>query len=118
MRKILSLAVFLSVAIGCGATNTYHCDFRTSENPEDRCQERSNNIPGGGRLAQETFKETCEAVLGDGRDGACPRDDVVAGCDITATGSGEDVIDWYYEPETLESVQTACDNDGGTVVDP
>lgn len=105
----------LFVSVGCGGGQTYHCDFRTSEAPEDRCQERRARVAGAGALTSEAFIQTCELAQGDGADGPCPVDDAVAGCDVSIGVGGETVVDWFYPPETRTTVEVACD---GTVVDP
>lgn len=118
MKRIAIVAVGLISMVGCGgAANSYHCDFRMSENQEDRCQERSNDIPGGGQVSAEAFKGTCEAVQGDSGNGLCPRDGAILGCDFGAAGA-ETVMDWYYEPKSREEAERECTADDGTFVEP
>lgn len=117
MARITLVALAILAAVGCGGNNVYHCDFTNSEDPEPRCQERSNDIPGpGAALTAETYQETCEAVQGDGGDGACP-DGAVAGCEYPE-GGAERVIDWYYAPKTLADVEAECEDDDATLVMP
>lgn len=106
----------LFVLTGCGDGATYHCDFQTAEDPEARCQERQARVVGSGAITSEAFIQTCELVQGSGADGPCPSEGIVAGCDITAPGSGETVVDWYYAPETRESVEADCASDGGDLI--
>ena len=117
MERIAGVALGLAWLVGCGGANSYHCDFRMSENPDDRCQERTNSVPGGGRVSAEGFKATCEAAQGDGGNGLCPRDGAVLGCDFGAAGA-ETVADWYYEPMTREAAELECENDDGTFIEP
>lgn len=105
IRTLILLPLF---TLGCGEGSTAHCDFRDSENPEPRCQERQARVVGAGTVTSQAFIQTCELVQGDGGDGPCPLEDVVAGCDITAPASGETVIDWYYAPTTLDDVEALC----------
>ena len=90
--------------IGGGSAS---CDFRQATNSEPRCQERVNTV------SAETFKAACEPSGGKGADGVCPREGIVAGCMIGKQGDGSEVIDWFYAPETEESVRTDCDRDSG-----
>lgn len=97
------LALPLSLAgcdLGGGAVG---CDFREGSlnGPEDRCQERTG-------LQAATFDAACEASGGVPVDGGCPMDGVVAGCLLNGSGANGDVIDWYYAPETVESVTSSC----------
>lgn len=89
---------------GCLGTNTIACDFRATRN---RCQERSGlqatNAPA--------FQGTCEVASGLYLDGPCPRDAIVAGCDMG------DVTDWYYAPATIADATSACAGEG-TLVTP
>lgn len=111
-------SLLLLFGIGCGGGATYHCDFRASEDPEPRCQERTARVAGAGAVTSEAFMRTCELVQGDGGDGPCPVDGIVAGCDITVGVGGETVVDWFYAPTTSEQVTASCDDDGGEVVQP
>ena len=115
---LFALGFGLLTATACGGGDTYHCDFVNSEDPEPRCQERTALVASPGGLTSEAFQATCETARGDGGDGPCPTAGIVAGCDVTSTGSGEQVVDWYYAPETAETIAAACAEDGGVVVDP
>lgn len=115
MLRLSLIAGAIAVAVGCGGTNTYHCDFNNSEDPEPRCQERSNDLPGGGQVTAETYKETCEVAQGDGGDGPCPVAGQVAGCDYGQSGA-ETAVDWYYEPKTLADVEADCEGEGEVIM--
>lgn len=86
------------------------CDFRDggANGPENRCQERTGAQAAG-------FSQMCSTLSGEPVDGGCPMDGVVAGCSDGSVPAGE-VIDWYYAPETLETVTAECED--GTVIEP
>ena len=84
------------------------CDFRTDDN---RCQDRSG-LQAANPIA---FEATCEAAAGSYLSDGCPREGVVAGCDITSPGSSGRVIDWYYAPTTAADVELACEGEGEVV---
>lgn len=89
---------------------TVGCDFRNGSlnGPEDRCQDRDG--------AQATgFDAACEAAGGEVVDGGCPTDGVVAGCELEGGSAAGTVTDWYYGPETVESVTAECDGEGELV---
>jgi hypothetical protein len=91
----------------CGSGDA-HCDFQAKG--QARCQERL------GTVAAFAFKQTCSASLGDSGDGPCPRENIVAGCDIGTQGDGSHVTDWYYSPKTMSDVVSACMSDQGTLL--
>lgn len=102
-------ALTLAHVAGCGFGQTTSCDFRGSG--EDRCQERS------GIQGNPLFGSTCETVGGVEAEGECPdADQIVGGCLVS--GGGDDVIDWYYAPMTVEEIQTLCDENGETYTAP
>ncbi|MES2641273.1 MAG: hypothetical protein V4850_17415 [Myxococcota bacterium] len=108
MRPLLFVLPLLA---GCGAFDSaIGCDFRegSSNDPEPRCQERTGVQATG-------FDVTCEGIGAIPVEGGCPTEGIVAGCDITAAGTTGEVIDWYYAPETLETVTANCT--GGTVIE-
>lgn len=109
MRVVL-LLVPLATLAGCVPDIATGCDFREGSlnGPEDRCQERTGVQASG-------FDAACEASGGVVVDGGCPMDGVVAGC--TTAASGGEITDWYYAPETLESVTEECES-GGDLVEP
>ena len=106
--KSLFIAGLFSVA-GCGSLDA-HCDFRAPPKSSARCQER---LGSAGAFA---FKQTCGAAGGTAGDGACPREEIVAGCDIGTQGDGSHVVDWYYAPKTMQDVMSACMSDSGTLL--
>lgn len=108
MRPLLFALPLLA---GCGALDSATgCDFReAATSPEPRCQERTG-------LQATGFDVTCEGIGGVAVDGGCPTEGIVAGCDITAAGTSGEVIDWYYAPETVETVTADCTG-GGTVIE-
>ena len=112
MRALLLLPLTLS---GCLVAGTIGCDLRVDSavnGPEDRCQERT------GLQGNALFGGFCEVLGGDEVKGGCPTDGIVAGCDISeGAGVTGGVIDWYYEPTTLEEVEADCASDDGVVVD-
>ncbi len=106
--KTLTVLVVLGASVtfsGCGFFGDTGCDFREvdedglNNGPEDRCQER-RGLQGTG------FGATCEGLGAKAVTGGCPREGIVAGCEI-----GADVIDWYYEPMTRAEVEDACRGD-------
>ncbi|MCB9672691.1 MAG: hypothetical protein H6734_24655 [Alphaproteobacteria bacterium] len=115
--RILSLTVVFVSLLACGGSEPYHCDFRTGDSAEPRCQERAARVASPG-VSEAAFQQTCELVQATSGDGACPLDGAVAGCDVTFAAGGETVVDWYYAPETVESVTETCDAAGGTVLLP
>ncbi|MBX3274007.1 MAG: hypothetical protein KF729_27325 [Sandaracinaceae bacterium] len=102
---MLLCVVLLVPLAGCFGSSPIACDFRAARN---RCQERS----GVQAANPAAYQATCEASGGSYRSGGCPPDGMVAGCDL-----GSEVVDWYYAPETLESVTAVCEGEG-TVVRP
>jgi hypothetical protein len=107
MRFVPALFAVASLAtvIACDGV-VVGCDFRgdSVNGPEPRCQERS-------QLGAFGFAESCGVAGGEALEGGCPTEGIVAGCNIGAQGDGSPVIDWYYAPETVESVQIECGND-------
>jgi hypothetical protein len=84
---------------GCQLAPDASCDFRPVE---PRCQEKLHSV------ASETFKGTCAGAMFKASDGRCPTEGRVAGCDLRNQGDGSVVHDWYYPPETAESVAQIC----------
>lgn len=113
----MGLAVGVGLLVACGTGDTSHCDFTASADPEPRCQERTSRVPDQG-VSAAAFGELCSTAQGDPGDGPCPTADQVLGCDITSAGAGETVVDWYYAPETTESAEMKCADDGGDVLQP
>jgi hypothetical protein len=100
------LPAILGLVAGLAGCNS-SCDFRDSG--EARCQERS------GLQGNPLFGTTCSTVGGVQASGGCPDTElIVGGCEVG--GGGGDVIDWYYEPMTVEEVQAECDSNGETFV--
>ncbi|MFN7146828.1 MAG: hypothetical protein ACK4YP_23845 [Myxococcota bacterium] len=107
MRALLALSLLAALpACGVGG-DTIGCDFRQDDDP--RCQDRTG-------LQSNGFDVACEASGGVVIDGGCPTDGSVAGC--TSALPGGDVTDWYYAPETLETVTATCESDGAALVEP
>ena len=100
---LLALSLFPLALTGCFG-GAIACDFREEH---DRCQERTG-IQAANPLA---FEGTCATAGGTYRDDGCPDEGRVAGCEI-----GADVIDWYYAPESVESVTAECEGDGTLVL--
>jgi len=118
MRRMVGMATVLLVATACGGEKSYYCDFRDAPaDAEDRCQERSNSIPGGGEVAKQAFLDTCDLAQGVSGSGGCPLDGATVGCDYGTAGA-ETVIDWYYGENTRASVEQSCLDDNGTLIDP
>jgi hypothetical protein len=98
MRALFATLLCLGA---CQLSPSAFCDLRGSG--EARCQERLNSV------SAETFKGTCgTADGGRAADGACPREDRVGGCDLGKQGDGSTLHDWYYPPETRETVLQHC----------
>ncbi len=109
MRLIL-VATAIAVLSACAGAAS--CDLReaTLSDPEPRCQERT------GTQGTPLFSAFCDPIGGEGINGECPdQDQIVAGCRETIIGG--DVTDWYYPPETEETVQLKCDEDDYTFVE-
>lgn len=82
---LVSLALVLGA--GCGALNsTGSCDFRAKQS---RCQERE-------ALATSlvAFEQLCKTSGGVYSSGACPREGILGGCDLSEVANP--VRDWYY----------------------
>lgn len=106
MRTFLALSLLATLpACGGDFSDIVGCDFRDDD---ARCQDRTD-------LQANGFSEMCEVSGGVVVDEGCPMDGVVAGC--TSALPGGDVTDWFYAPETLETVTAACEGEG-TVVEP
>ena len=105
MVFLLLACVDLDLAVGC--------DFRDGSvnGPEPRCQERTGAQSAG-------FDATCEALGGTAVDGGCPSEGIVAGCDLSVAGTAGEVIDWYYDPKTVEEITTECTDDDATFIEP
>jgi hypothetical protein len=105
MLFLLLACIDLDLATGC--------DFRDGSvnGPEPRCQERTGAQSAG-------FDAMCESLGGTAVDGGCPTDGIVAGCDLSVAGTAGEIFDWYYAPETAETVAVTCDEDGAPVVEP
>ncbi len=103
MNRVVLLSPLLLSLGGCLGDHAIACDFRASQN---RCQERS----GIQAANPPAYEATCEASRGIYIDDACPREDIVAGCDI-----GSDVIDWYYAPATVANATSECEGEGTLV---
>jgi len=86
---------------GCGLLPTASCDFRPIQ---PRCQEKRDTV------SAEVFKGTCAGAMWHASDGECPKDGQVGGCNLGKQGDGSTVIDWYYPPETAQSVAVMCGN--------
>ena len=105
----MGMAVTALLAGASGCQDAVGCDFREIEGglnngAEDRCQERTGFQAAG-------FDVVCDGLGGAAVDGGCDREGIVFGCVI-----GEDVIDWYYEPHTIDDATLECGSD--EVVDP
>ncbi|MEZ4318942.1 MAG: hypothetical protein R3F61_15615 [Myxococcota bacterium] len=116
-----SLALLALTALGIGALaacsggdDPYHCDF-VATGEEDRCQERTLQVPDPAGVTRSGYETLCNTSGGAYGDGPCPEAGRVLGCDITSTGSGEQVVDWYYAPETVASVEETCADEGDVV---
>ena len=111
MRFSLPIFVILAASFvtACG-DSIYGCNFTDMS----RCQERTSKLP----TSEAAFKTFCETGQGAYLTDGCPRDGIVGGCDITATGSGEDVVDWYYAPLTEAEVRMTCETESGTFTAP
>jgi hypothetical protein len=106
MRTLTLLALLAAPALTACGDSIYGCDF--SMTSEARCQERTSSLPTG----EAAFKTLCETGQGTYLADGCPKTGIVGGCDITATGSAEDVIDWYYAPKTEAEVRMTCETEG------
>ena len=104
-KSLLVLGLFALPHCGAGDA---HCDFQ--KKGQARCQERLSTV------AAFAFKQTCSTALGESGDGPCPRENIVAGCDIGTQGDGSHVTDWYYTPKTMADVESACTSDNGTLL--
>jgi len=109
--KLPSLLLIMTLGLAASACgeNIYACDIRPDE---DRCQERTTSLPA----SEQAFKGTCEASQSTFLTDGCPRDGAVGGCDITTTGSGENVVNIYYAPKTASEVEQICMDEGSTFV--
>lgn len=108
--RLVVLALGIGLLSACAAAAG--CDLRnaTISDPEPRCQERT------GAQGTPLFAAFCDPLGGEGVQGGCPdRDQIVGGCMDASLGG--DIIDWYYPPETVESVQATCEADGDEFVD-
>jgi hypothetical protein len=78
---------------GLGGTDS-SCDRRTglSDNPQPFCQEIIETVAGA------EFREDCSNKLkGTARESPCPREHIVAGCQVNVTNDdGSVIIDWFY----------------------
>lgn len=114
MKQIFSMLATISLglaATACG-DSIYACDFRDPMKTEQRCQERTSNLP----VNETAFEGTCETAQGTFLTDGCPRTDVVGGCDITSGPSGENVVNIYYAPMTAADVEQICMTEGSTFV--
>lgn len=112
MRKAVMALGWLTLAgalgAGCFGDDVIACDFRGDD---DRCQDRTG-LQAANPVA---FQATCETAAGRYLSDGCPREGIVAGCDITSPGSTGSVIDWYYAPTTVADVDRECEGDGEVV---
>lgn len=100
--------VGLSLVSACGiGGESASCDFREEMVNGIRCQQRDGIQALG-------FLQACETSGGDPIDGPCPDAGKVQGC---VFDSSADVVDWYYEPMTLEQIERECESDG-ELIDP
>lgn len=104
----LALVAFLTTACGGPAVG---CDFREEDDEwgDARCQERSG-------FSTPAFMQLCEVSGGKVVEGGCPTEGIVAGCNQGMQGDGTAVIDWYYAPETVESVTLICEDERGELI--
>lgn len=103
----LSLALSFIVVSSVGCAEAVGCDFREGGpgDPEPRCQERRGFQANG-------FDAFCSGLGATPVPGGCPVEGIVGGCEQG------DITDWYYEPETPETVAVLCADDELTPVDP
>lgn len=107
--RLAVLTVLIAALTACAGAAS--CDLReaTISDPEPRCQERT------GAQGTPLFSAFCDPLGGEGINGECPdREDIVGGCRTASVGG--DVTDWYYPPETPETVQASCDEDDATYI--
>lgn len=95
MKMAFALLVPLCLFAGACGGHAIGCDFREAKH---RCQERSG-IQAANSLA---YQGICKAAQGTYLSDGCPAADRVGGCKVDGSN---DVIDWYYAPETAETVQ-------------
>lgn len=100
------VAIPLLSACGVGGESA-SCDFREEMVNGIRCQQRDGFQAFG-------FLQACEASGGDPIDGPCPDEGKVKGC---VFDSSADVVDWYYEPMSLDEIERQCEGDG-ELIDP
>ena len=107
MRVFALLALPLLAA--CGADTATGCDFRDQDTGDARCQERTGTQAPG-------FDSMCEALGDTVVEGGCDLTGAVAGCTDSIAGGA--VTDWYYPPETVETVTARCEDDGTELILP
>lgn len=102
LHLTLSLLLPLCLLIGACGGHAIGCDYRETKH---RCQERTG-IQAANPYA---FEGICKAAQGTYLGDGCPTTDRVGGCKVDGSN---DVIDWYYAPETAETVQSGkCGDD-------
>jgi len=117
MRLFLVVPVTLALAGCADLYGTTHCDFRETEKPP-RCQQRDGAMGGA-------FQALCDQTKGKSGDGACPTENVVAGC-RGAVNPAQSVTDWYYLHDTMDTdrlvtkadVEVKCADEDAELVDP
>lgn len=93
--RALTLAALAAFSMsGCFGDDVIACEFTT----QSRCQERTGS--DASTVAATAFRSLCSSSEGTYRDGACPRANIVAGCNVSSN-----VIDWFYSPLTLDDVR-------------
>jgi hypothetical protein len=114
MRRILLMATGVALS-GCriggcaaaalgdvvGETGDAHCDRRyvtPGHEPASFCQEVIDTV------AQSQFESDCRDSHGASQgDGRCPRDRIIAGCELHKDNDdGSKIYDWYYDVSDLE----------------
>ena len=107
MRGVCAALLLLSA---CTLVPSAFCDLRPTG--EARCQERLTSV------SAETFKGTCATAGGVSGDGECPKGELVGGCDLGTQGDGAKLHDWYYPPNTHDSVMELCSSGGVPFLEP
>ncbi|MDP2306747.1 MAG: hypothetical protein Q8P18_12050 [Pseudomonadota bacterium] len=104
------LLLVLPLLVGCGVLEGgTGCDFRDQDPGDARCQERLGTQATG-------FDAACEGLGDTVIEGGCDLTGAIAGCSTTIAGGT--ITDWYYAPETLETVTATCADDDAELVTP